>query len=156
MFTNLTIVEANKDVFLGRGITYAFLSVALIVSVRIFYLMYKGSNDWKTYFLALDKTEGIHNFVSHQKFISVVGITAICCVICFDTGYTILFIVALGDDQVGKLRLSISRLSQVTYLTCDFRARCPLLFGHCSSCFTISLCYTFTILLRENLSRDIS
>ena len=102
MFTNQAIVETNKDVFLGRGITYAFLSTALIVSVRIFYLMYKGSNDWKPYRLALDKRQGIYNFVSHQKFISVVGITAICCVICFDTGYTVLFLLALGDDKVGK------------------------------------------------------
>ena len=105
MFTNEIIVDANKNVFWGRGITYSFLMIALIVSVRIFYLMYKGTNDWKPYKLAFDKRPGVYNFVSHQKLLSIMGITAIVCTILFDTSYTALFYVEVAEagQTIGNL-----------------------------------------------------
>ena len=104
MFTNPVIVEVNSNVFLGRGISYTFLMTALVVTVRVFYLMYKGTNDWKLYKLAFDKRQGIFNFVSHLKVVSIMGIVAIACSVIFDTSYTALFYakVTSSDQTIGK------------------------------------------------------
>lgn len=104
MFTNPVIVEVNSNVFWGRGISYAFLMTALVVTVRVFYLMYKGTNEWKQYKLAFDKRSGIFNFVSHLKVVSIMGIVAIACAIIFDTSYTALFYAKMtsSDQTIGE------------------------------------------------------
>merc|ERR1719378_313709 len=99
MFTNITIVEANSEVFWGRGITYFFLMTALVMTVRVYYLMYKGANEWTPYKLAFDKRPGVYNLVSHLKILSGLGISSIAAAIIFDTSYAGLFYFKLQENE---------------------------------------------------------
>merc|ERR1719259_442318 len=99
MFTNEIIVETNKDVFWGRGISYSFLLFSMIMATRIFYLMFKNTAKWNVYKVAFDKREGIHNLISHLKCLVIVKITSIISLIIFDTSYAALFYVKMEDYE---------------------------------------------------------